>query len=293
MSLSPGALFRAALVAESPLQIVGTVNAYSAIMAKRAGYRAIYLSGGACANASYGLPDLGFTTLDDVVADAARITHACDVPLLVDIDTGWEETSGVVLTIQRMQAAGVAAVQMEDQVSQKRCGHRPNKQLVSSDHMVERIKAAVSARIDNDFFILARTDAFANEGMEAAIERAQAYVAAGADGIFIEALTELSQYETFCAAVDVPVLANMTEFGKTPLYSLSAFKSTGIAMVLYPLTALRAMNQAAWQVYQTVRKEGTQEGLLAQMQTREELYDMLDYHAAEQKIDQLDSSKKD
>ena len=287
MNVSQGALFRRALVAERPLQIIGTVNVYCAMMAERVGYAAIYLSGGACANFSYGLPDLGLTSLDDVLVDVKRISARCRVPLLVDIDTGWEETDGISHSIQEMIKAGAAAVHMEDQVSLKRCGHRPNKTLVSRDHMVNRIKTAVAARRDPDFFILARTDALASEGMTAAIDRACAYVAAGADGIFAEALTTLEEYQLFCSKVDVPVLANITEFGQTPLFTVDELRGVGVQMVLYPVTVTRAMNASALAVQQAVREHGTQQSVVSMMQTREAMYDFLDYHQQEEKADDL------
>jgi len=286
--LSAGKQFRVALSDEKPLQIMGTVNAYCALMAERVGYRAIYISGGACANMSYGLPDLGITSLENVVADAERITSACSVPLMVDIDTGWGNYFSIERTIQQMIKAGVAAVHMEDQVAAKRCGHRPGKQLVETAEMVDRITAATHAKTDPDFFLIARTDAAADEGLDAAIQRANAYVNAGADGIFAEALTELSQFKAFVDAVDVPVLANITEFGKTPLFTVDELASVGVAMVLYPLTAVRAMNAAAQHVYETVRREGTQQSCVNQMQDRDTLYDLLHYYDYEKKLDKLE-----
>ena len=282
-TLSPGAQFRQALAMESPLQIMGTINAYCALMAQRAGYRALYLSGAGCANASHGLPDLGVTTLEDVLVDARRITRVSELPLLVDIDTGWED---VTVTVAAMGDAGVAAVHLEDQVSAKRCGHRPNKQCVSITAMQERIEAGVKGKRDAEFVLLARTDAAAREGADAAIKRAQAYVEAGADAIFAEALTDLSEYAQFCQALSVPVLANITEFGQTPLYTLDELRAHGVAMALYPLTAFRAMNGVAETVYQTVREQGTQQSLVERMQTREQLYDYLDYYRAERELDQ-------
>jgi len=279
--------FRSALAEEKPLQVMGTVNAYGALMAERIGYRAIYISGGACANMSYGLPDLGITSLDNVLEDVRRITSVCSVPLMVDIDTGWGNFFNIQRTIQQMIKAGVAAVHIEDQVAAKRCGHRSGKQLVDRQEMVDRLSAATSAKTDPDFFIIARTDAAAVEGLDAAIARANAYVAAGADGIFAEALTELDQYKAFVDAVDVPVLANITEFGKTPLLTVEELASVGVAMVLYPLTAVRAMNAAAEHVYKTVRREGTQQSCIDSMQDRETLYDYLGYHDYEKKLDQL------
>lgn len=284
---SAGARFRAALAAEQPLQIAGTINAYSALLAQRAGFRAIYLSGAGVANASCGLPDLGFTTLEDVAIDARRITSRVDLPLLVDIDTGWEDGPGVAGTIRTLAEAGVAAVHLEDQVPAKRCGHRPGKQLVPCEVMCERLRSAIAARPDRDFVIMARTDAAANEGISGAIARAQAYVAAGADMIFSEALTRLDDYRRFSAAVGVPLLANITEFGRTPLFTVEELASAGVALVLYPLSAFRAMSQAASDVYGTIRRDGTQRAVTGRMQTREELYDVLGYHAYEQKLDAL------
>ncbi|WP_218355333.1 methylisocitrate lyase [Alteromonas lipotrueiana] len=284
---SAGKKFREALSANHPLQIVGTINAYSAIMAKKIGHQAIYLSGGGVANASYGLPDLGMTSLNDVLVDVQRITSACDLPLLVDIDTGWGGAFNIAKTIRDMEKAGAAAVHMEDQVAQKRCGHRPNKEIVSTKEMVDRITAAVDARTDPDFFIMARTDAFAQEGLEAAIERAKAYVAAGADGIFAEAIQTEEHYRAFADALDVPVLANITEFGKTELWNASDLGQWGAAMVLYPLSAFRAMNKAAERVYQHILKDGDQKAVVDDMQTRMDLYDYLGYHEYEKKLDNL------
>ncbi|CAM4137324.1 methylisocitrate lyase [Pseudoalteromonas byunsanensis] len=284
---SAGKKFREALVANQPLQIVGTINAYSAIMAKKIGHQAIYLSGGGVANASYGLPDLGMTSLNDVIADVQRITSACDLPLMVDIDTGWGGAFNIAKTIRDMEKAGAAAVHMEDQVAQKRCGHRPNKEIVSTQEMVDRIKAAVDARTDSDFFIMARTDAFAQEGLEAAIERAKAYVAAGADGIFAEAVQTEEHYRAFSEALDVPILANITEFGKTELWNKDQLAQWGVDMVLYPLSAFRAMNKAAELVYQTILSDGDQKAVIDTMQTRMDLYDYLGYHDYEQKLDSL------
>jgi methylisocitrate lyase len=285
MTDSQGKQFRQALAAQQPLQIVGTINAYCAMMAERAGFSAIYLSGAGVANMSYGLPDLGFTSLKDVLIDVRRITQATDLPLLVDIDTGWEDAQGVAHTITEMIKAGVAAVHMEDQVSAKRCGHRPNKTLVSCDVMVKRITDAVSAKSDPDFYIIARTDALANEGIASAIVRAKAYVAAGADAIFAEAVTELDQYRQFVDALNVPILANITEFGKTPLFTLDELRDVGVAMALYPLSAVRAMNQAAMNVYETLENSGTQKNIINTMQDRETLYDILQYYQYEKKSD--------
>jgi methylisocitrate lyase len=291
--LSPGARFRKALNDNKPLQIVGTINAYAAMMAERVGHQAIYLSGGGVANASYGLPDLGMTSLNDVVEDVRRITAATDIPLLVDIDTGWGGAFNIGRTIQQMEKAGAAAVHLEDQVAQKRCGHRPNKEIVSKEEMVDRIKAAVDARADRDFFIMARTDSFQKEGLEAAIDRAKAYIEAGADGIFAEAVNELEHYKAFSAALgNVPLLANITEFGATPLYNRKELGDAGASMVLYPLSAFRAMNKAAVTVYQNILEKGDQKDVIDLMQTRMELYDYLNYHDFEQKLDQLFQQSK-
>ncbi|ESP94141.1 MULTISPECIES: methylisocitrate lyase [Pseudoalteromonas] len=285
--MSAGKKFRDALNANQPLQIVGTINAYSAIMAKQIGHQAIYLSGGGVANASYGLPDLGMTSLNDVIADVQRITSACDLPLMVDIDTGWGGAFNIAKTIRDMEKAGAAAVHIEDQVAQKRCGHRPNKEIVSTEEMVDRIKAAVDARTDKDFFIMARTDAFAQEGLDAAIARAKAYVEAGADGIFAEAIQTEEHYRAFSEALDVPILANMTEFGKTELWNKKELADWGVGMVLYPLSAFRAMNKAAELVYRTLLNDGDQKAVVDTMQTRMDLYDYLGYHEYEQKLDAL------
>jgi methylisocitrate lyase len=284
---SPGAAFRAALAAERPLQIAGAVNAFAALLAQRAGFRALYLSGAGVANASHGLPDLGMTSLDDVLTDARRITGAAPLPLLVDIDTGWGHAFSIARTIREMARAGVAAVHIEDQVSAKRCGHRPGKELVAAGEMCDRIKAAVDARPDPYFVVMARTDAAAGEGVPAAILRAQAYVAAGADMIFAEALTSLDDYRRFTAQVRAPVLANLTEFGRTPLFTLEELRSAGVAMALYPLSAFRAMSAAARDVYAAIRRDGTQRSVTDRMQTRDELYDVLDYNRYEKKLDQL------
>ena len=288
-----GARFRAALVNHHPLPVVGTINAYSATMAQKIGHQAIYLSGAGVANASYGLPDLGITSLNDVLTDVSRITAACDLPLLVDIDTGWGSAFNISRTIKEMIRAGAAAVHIEDQVAAKRCGHRPNKAIVSKGEMVDRIKAAVDGRTDPDFVIMARTDALAVEGMEAAVERALLCVEAGADAIFPEAMRELGQYRTFVEAVKVPVLANITEFGATPLFSCEQLGAVGVAMVLYPLSAFRAMNRAAERVYRTILAEGSQQKVVETMQTRDELYAYLDYHAYEQKLDELFKSESE
>lgn len=289
---SAGARFHQALQANSPLQIVGAVNAYSAMLAQQAGHQALYLSGAGVANASYGLPDLGMTSLNDVITDVDRITSASDLPLLVDIDTGWGGAFNIARTIKAMEKAGAAAVHLEDQVAQKRCGHRPNKAIVSKQEMVDRIKAAVDAKVDHDFVIMARTDAIAVEGIDAAIERAIACVEAGADALFPEAITDLAQYRRFADAVHVPILANITEFGATPLYNKADLAAAGVAMVLYPLSAFRAMSKAASTVYESILREGDQGSVVKLMQTRAELYEVLGYHAYEEKLDQLFSSNR-
>jgi methylisocitrate lyase len=278
--------FKEALAAECPLQIAGAVNAYTAMLAERAGFSALYVSGAGVANASFGLPDLGFTTLDQVAEDVRRIARATTRPVLVDIDTGWEEALFDGRTMRVLHEAGAGAVHLEDQVSMKRCGHRPNKALVSMADMVARVTAAVGTRPDPSLFVIARTDAAAGEGVAAAIERARAYAAAGADGIFAEALTTLDDYRAFCAALDVPVLANCTEFGKTPLYTVEALREAGVAMVLYPLSAFRAMSAAARDTYAAIRRDGTQRAVVAGMQTRVELYDVLDYARYEREADE-------
>ncbi|MGO2354813.1 MAG: methylisocitrate lyase [Marinomonas foliarum] len=289
--LSAGARFRQAVATQSPLQVVGAVNAYCAMMAEQTGHHALYLSGGGVANASYGLPDLGMTDLHDVLEDVRRITSASNLPLLVDIDTGFGGAFNIARTIQQMEKAGAAAVHIEDQVQQKRCGHRPNKAIVSQDEMVDRVKACVDARHDDDFVIMARTDALAVEGMESAIERAIACVDAGADMIFPEAMITLDQYKEFVAAVKVPVLANITEFGATPLFSKEELASAGVDLVLYPLSAFRAMNKAALNVYQHLLNDGHQRNVVDEMQTRNELYEFLNYHEYEDKLDALFSKK--
>jgi methylisocitrate lyase len=289
---TPGARFRAALAAEKPLQVVGAINAYAARLAQAAGFRAIYLSGGGVAANSLGIPDLGISTMEDVLTDVRRITDACPLPLLVDIDTGWGGAFNIARTIRQMIKAGAAAVHIEDQVSAKRCGHRPGKELVPTEEMADRIKAAVDARTDPDFVLMARTDALASEGLARAIERAQAYVAAGADMIFAEAVTELVQYKQFREAVGVPILANITEFGKTPLFKREELAAAGVDIILYCCAAYRAMNAAALKVYETIRAEGAQKSLLPLMQTRDELYKFLDYHAYEKKLDELFSKGK-
>jgi len=289
---SAGARFRQALREESPLQVMGTVNAYAAMMAKQVGYRAIYLSGAGVANYSYGLPDLGITSLEDVLIDVRRITAAVDTPLLVDIDTGWGGVFNIGRTIKEMIKAGAAAVHIEDQVALKRCGHRPNKEIVAIDEMVDRVKAAADAKTDSEFVVMARTDSLQKEGLNGVIDRISAYVEAGADAIFAEAMTDITMYRKVCDAVNVPVLANITEFGDTPYYTTEELGEQGIAMVLYPLSATRAMQKAALAVFETVRKEGTQVNVLDSMQKRKELYEFLNYHSYEDKIDQLFASKK-
>ncbi len=287
-----GARFRAALKAESPLQIIGAINAYHAMLATQSGFKAIYLSGGGVAAGSLGLPDLGISTLEDVLIDVRRITDAVDTPLLVDIDTGFGGAFNIARSVKAVAKAGAAAVHIEDQVQAKRCGHRPNKAIVSLTEMVDRVKAAVDAKPYDDFVIMARTDALAVEGLQSAIDRACACVEAGADMIFPEAITELSMYKQFAAAVKVPVLANITEFGSTPLFTVDELRTADVGMVLYPLSAFRAMNQAALNVYQTTRKEGTQKNVVGLMQTRADLYEHLGYHAFEQKLDALFKQEK-
>lgn len=285
---SPGALFRQALAEENPLQIIGAINANHALLAKRAGYRAIYLSGGGVAAGSLGLPDLGINTLDDVLTDVRRITDVCDVPLIVDIDTGFGPSAfNIARTIKSLIKFGAAGCHIEDQVGAKRCGHRPGKEIVSTQEMADRVKAAADARIDSDFYLIARTDAIASHGVDAAIERALACVEAGADAIFAEAAYDLPTYERFAKAVNVPLLANITEFGKTPLFSVEELGSVGVGMVLYPLSAFRAMNKAAENVYQAIRRDGHQQNVLDTMQTRDELYDRIGYHAFESQLDAL------
>jgi methylisocitrate lyase len=286
--MSAGKRLREALTQEKPLQIVGTINANHALMAKRVGYRAIYLSGGGVAAGSLGVPDLGISGLDDVLTDIRRITEVCDLPLLVDVDTGFGASAfNVARTTRSLVKFGAAAMHIEDQVGAKRCGHRPGKELVAPDEMADRIKAAVDARSDPGFVIMARTDALASEGLESSIERSVRYVEAGADMIFPEAITDLPMYRKFADAVKVPILANITEFGKSPLFTVDELRSANVAMVLYPLTAFRAMNKAALKVYEEVRKKGTQKGMIGEMQTREELYDIIDYHSYEKKLDEL------
>jgi methylisocitrate lyase len=289
---SPGARFRQALAEEKPLQVAGAINAYTARLAQATGFRALYLSGGGVAANSLGLPDLGISTMEDVLTDLRRITDVVALPLLVDIDTGWGGAFNIARTIRSMINAGAAAVHIEDQVGAKRCGHRPGKELVTTDEMVDRIKAAVDARTDSAFVIMARTDALANEGVAAAIERAQAYVAAGADMIFAEAIIELATYTQFRAAVGVPILANITEFGQTPLFTRDELAQAGVDIVLYCCAAYRAMNAAALTVYESIRSEGTQESVLPLMQSRADLYRYLDYHSYEQKLDELFAKDK-
>ncbi|AVY94996.1 MULTISPECIES: methylisocitrate lyase [Microvirgula] len=287
---TPGQRFRDAVANEKPLQVVGAINAYAARLAEHSGFKALYLSGGGVAAGSCGIPDLGITTLEDVLIDVRRITDTTDLPLLVDIDTGWGGAFNIARAIRSLEKAGAAAVHIEDQVQQKRCGHRPNKAIVPQDEMVDRVKAAVDARIDPSFVIMARTDALAVEGLEAAIDRARACVEAGADMIFPEAITELSMYRQFAEAVGVPVLANITEFGATPLYTTSELAANGVSMVLYPLSAFRAMSQAALSVYGAIRRDGTQQNVVDLMQSRADLYQHLGYHSYEQKLDALFAS---
>ena len=290
---SAGAAFKRALREESPLQIIGTINANHALLAKRAGFRAIYLSGGGVAAGSMGIPDLGITTLDDVLTDVRRITNVCDTPLLVDADTGFGASAfNIGRTVKDLIKAGAAAMHIEDQVGAKRCGHRPNKEIVSQQEMVDRIKAAVDARTDDSFVIMARTDALAVEGLEAALDRAAACIEAGADMIFPEAITELAMYKTFADRIKAPILANITEFGATPLYTTEELASVDVSLVLYPLSAFRAMNKAAENVYMAVRRDGTQKNVVDTMQTRMELYERINYHAFEQSLDALFAAKK-
>jgi methylisocitrate lyase len=291
-SSSPGANFRNALIAEKPLQVAGAINAYTARLAHATGFRALYLSGGGVAANSLGLPDLGISAMEDVLIDVRRITDVVPLPLLVDIDTGWGGAFNIARTIRSMIKAGAAAVHIEDQVSAKRCGHRPGKELVPAEEMIDRIKAAVDARSDPAFVIMARTDALANEGLSVAIERAQAYVAAGADMIFAEAVTDLPMYSQFRSAVGVPILANITEFGQTPLFTRDELAQAGVDIILYCCGAYRAMNAAALKVYEAIRTEGTQKSVLPLMQSRADLYRYLDYHAHEQKLDELFAKDK-
>jgi methylisocitrate lyase len=289
---SAGARFRAAVRDERPLQVVGAINAYHARLAQATGYKAIYLSGGGVAAGSLGMPDLGMSTLDDVLTDVRRITETCDLPLLVDIDTGFGSAFNIARTVKSLIKFGAGACHIEDQVQAKRCGHRPGKAIVPKDEMVDRVKAAVDAKTDADFVIMARTDALAVEGLEAAIDRASACVAAGADMVFPEAMTELAMYRKFADAVKVPVLANITEFGSTPLFTREELAGAGVGLILYPLSAFRAMNAAALKVYEGIRRDGTQKNVLDAMQTRADLYRYLDYHAYEQKLDALFAKEK-
>ena len=288
---SSGTRFRKALRKENPLQIVGVINAYAALMAERVGYRALYLSGAGVANASYGLPDLGMTSMNDVLEDVGRITSVTDTPLLVDIDTGWGSAFNIARTVKSMIRAGVGAVHIEDQVSPKRCGQRPNKVIVSIDEMCDRIKAAVDAKTDEQFVVMARTDALDGEGLDAVVERVSRFVEAGADAIFAEAMTDLDMYRRITEAVDVPVLANLTEFGSTPLYSLPELRLAGVRMALYPMSAFRAMSLAALRVYTAIREEGTQRSVVDTMQSREELYDLIGYEGYESSLDELYATK--
>ena len=290
--LSPGARFRAALVEEKPLQVVGVINAYAARLAEKSGFRALYLSGGGVAAASLGVPDLGITTLEDVLIDVRRITATTDLPLLVDVDTGFGSAFNIARAVKSLIREGAGALHLEDQVQAKRCGHRPGKELVSADEMSDRLKAAVDARSDPSFVIMARTDALAGEGVQAALARVQAYVAAGADMIFAEAVTDLALYSQFSQAAGVPILANITEFGQTPLFTREELAGAGVGLVLYPLSAFRAMSAAALNVYQTIRATGTQRGVIDAMQSRTDLYDILNYYAFEQKLDELFAREK-
>ncbi|WP_409425222.1 methylisocitrate lyase [Pseudoalteromonas sp. RW-H-Ap-1] len=291
--MSAGLKFKQAIANNRPLQVVGTINAYTAMMAEKMGHQAIYLSGAGVANASYGMPDLGMTSLDNVLEDIRRITGASDLPLLVDADTGWGGAFNIARTVKEMTKAGAAGFHIEDQVAQKRCGHRPNKEIVSQGEMVDRIKAAVDAKTDSDFYIMARTDAFQKEGLSAAIDRASACVEAGADAIFAEAVHDLADYQAFAKAINVPILANITEFGQTPIYTKEQLSEVGVEMVLYPLSAFRAMNKAALNVYSAILNEGSQQSEIENMQTRAELYEFLDYHTYENTLDNLFSSKSD
>jgi len=285
--ISQGKKLKQAISENTPLQIVGTVNAYSSLLAEKKGHKAIYLSGGGVAASSMGLPDLGITTLQDVLIDVERITSVCELPLLVDADTGWGGAFNISRMVKSMITSGAAGIHIEDQVEQKRCGHRPNKELVSSEEMQNRIKAGVDAKTDSDFMIMARTDAIANEGLDSALGRAASYVEAGADAIFAEAITEIEDYKKFSENLNVPILANITEFGKTPLFSKEELKEAGVDMILYPLSAFRAMSKAAEGVYSEILDKGTQQDLIDRMQTRDELYEVLDYHTFEKKLDDL------
>ena len=285
--ISAGKNFREALSNNSPLKIVGTINAYSALLAEKSGHRAIYLSGGGVAASSLGVPDLGITSLQDVLIDVERITNVTEIPLLVDADTGWGGAFNIARTVRSLTNAGAAGLHIEDQVAQKRCGHRPNKEIVTSKEMIDRLKAAVDAKTDQNFVVMARTDALANEGLDSAIERAVAYQEAGADALFPEALTKLDEYIAMSKELNIPILANITEFGQTPLFNCQQLKEAGVAMVLYPLSAFRAMSKAAEVVYDEIQKEGSQEKVLDRMQSRDELYEVLDYHSFEKKLDEL------
>lgn len=285
--VSQGKKLKQAISENTPLQIVGTVNAYSSLLAEKKGHKAIYLSGGGVAASSMGLPDLGITTLQDVLIDVERITSVCELPLLVDADTGWGGAFNISRMVKSMITSGAAGIHIEDQVEQKRCGHRPNKELVSSEEMQNRIKAGVDAKTDSDFMIMARTDAIANEGLDSALGRAASYVEAGADAIFAEAITEIEDYKKFSENLNVPILANITEFGKTPLFSKEELKEAGVDMILYPLSAFRAMSKAAEGIYSEILEKGTQQDLIDRMQTRDELYEVLDYHTFEKKLDDL------
>ena len=292
MTISAGRKFREAVVSESPLQIVGTINANHALLAERQGFKAIYLSGGGVAAGSLGVPDLGITTLEDVLTDIRRITNVCDLPLLVDVDTGFGTSAfNIARTVKEVIKAGAGAIHIEDQIGAKRCGHRPNKEIVSKEEMVDRIKAAVDARTDDNFVVMARTDALANEGVESALERIEAYVAAGAEMVFPEAITDLQTYQLFVERTKVPVLANITEFGMTPLFTIEQLKTVGVSMVLYPLSAFRAMNKAAENVYAHIRSDGTQANVIETMQTREELYERINYYSYESALDNLNGKK--
>ena len=285
--ISAGQKFREALSNNSPLKIVGTINAYSALLAEKSGHRAIYLSGGGVAASSLGVPDLGITSLQDVLIDVERITNVTEIPLLVDADTGWGGAFNIARTVRSLTNAGAAGLHIEDQVAQKRCGHRPNKEIVTSKEMIDRLKAAVDAKTDQNFVVMARTDALANEGLDSAIERAVAYQEAGADALFPEALTKLDEYIAMSKELNIPILANITESGQTPLFNCQQLKEAGVAMVLYPLSAFRAMSKAAEVVYDEIQKEGSQEKVLDRMQSRDELYEVLDYHSFEKKLDEL------
>ena len=287
IKISQGKKLKQAITENNPLQIVGTVNAYSSLLAEKKGHKAIYLSGGGLAASSMGLPDLGITTLQDVLIDVERITSVCELPLLVDADTGWGGAFNISRMVKTMITSGAAGIHIEDQVEQKRCGHRPNKELVSSEEMQNRIKAGVDAKTDSDFVIMARTDAIANEGLDSALARAASYVEAGADAIFAEAVTEIEGYKKFSQNLNVPILANITEFGKTPLFSKNELKEVGVDMILYPLSAFRAMSKAAERIYSEILEKGTQQDLIDRMQTRDELYEVLDYHTFEKKLDDL------